>query len=501
MRLKHFLSVFLTLLTLSVGQMWGADETITFSSVCSADEDLQAKSKNGTNFSVYFNKGTNSNKPVYKTTGSAVRVYGGGYFTVSSTTKTIKKIELTFGSSDGSNAISTDVGSYSSSTWTGTATSVKFTVGGSSGHRRLASVAVTYESGCTGTKLGTPVVTAEVSNQQIKLTWPAVSNASSYQLKWNGGSWEAATSPVTQSGLSNGTAYTYQVKAIGNGSTYCDGDASEEASATPNLYHTVTWNTHNGEFATTQVLDNTKPTFPKVNDEDPESCDDNADKFYGWSTTTFNKTDDISEKNIYTSASDMPKVTTDNVVYYAVFTDVEETDYSTVYSSNVTLPNSGTNVASASLTIGSTSNIPAVKLGKNGSGASCSISIPSGTTKLYLHAAGWNGKSSTLQLSTSVGTISPSTSTGLISNSGIANNSPFTLNTNQDGFDIDDYFYEYTLSSVTTPATITITVGTERGVIWGVNAISGSSLGDGNYLTNCCTPLAQINGSVLRTHF
>lgn len=147
MRLKHFLSVFLTLLTLSVGQMWGApDETITFSYVCSVDESLHEGSKTGTDFSVYFNKGTNSNAPIYKTTGNAVRVYGGGYFIVSSTTKTITKIELTFGSGDGSNAITTEDEAYKNSVWEGSASSVTFTVGGTTGHRRLASVAVTYAS-------------------------------------------------------------------------------------------------------------------------------------------------------------------------------------------------------------------------------------------------------------------------------------------------------------------------------------------------------------------
>jgi len=99
------------------------------------------------NVSVTFNKGTGSNAPKYYTTGEAVRVYGGGNFTIASTTATIVKIELTFGTGDGNNEITTDVASYENGTWTGEAQSVKFTVGGTSGHRRIAGITVTYKGG------------------------------------------------------------------------------------------------------------------------------------------------------------------------------------------------------------------------------------------------------------------------------------------------------------------------------------------------------------------
>ena len=54
---------------------------------------------------------------------------------------------MTFGSSDGSNTITTDVNTYSNGTWTGSATSVKFTIGGTSGNRRIKKIAVTYKTG------------------------------------------------------------------------------------------------------------------------------------------------------------------------------------------------------------------------------------------------------------------------------------------------------------------------------------------------------------------
>ena len=97
-----------------------------------------------------FNKGSGSNNPKYYNTGAAVRLYPGGYFTVTSAKKNISKIVLTFGTGDKSNAITTDKGSYSNGTWTAVAgtyeTSVKFTVGGTKDHRRIAGIAVTYYS-------------------------------------------------------------------------------------------------------------------------------------------------------------------------------------------------------------------------------------------------------------------------------------------------------------------------------------------------------------------
>ncbi len=133
------------LCTLAVTTAWAADETITFSELGYSNAQ-EITTVNGTNFTITFNKGTNSNAPKYYTSGTAIRAYGGNYFTIASTSKTITKIEITFGSDDGSNIITTDVQTYSNGTWTGSAKSVKFTIGGTSGNRRIASVAVTYEA-------------------------------------------------------------------------------------------------------------------------------------------------------------------------------------------------------------------------------------------------------------------------------------------------------------------------------------------------------------------
>ena len=100
---------------------------------------------------ITLDKGSNSNDTKYYTTGTAVRVYGGGYFTVSVPNEsTISKITLAFGDGDGTNTITANTGSYTSGTWTGSASSVTFSISGSSGHRRIKTVSVTFATTTQG---------------------------------------------------------------------------------------------------------------------------------------------------------------------------------------------------------------------------------------------------------------------------------------------------------------------------------------------------------------
>ncbi len=126
-------------------------ETIDFSTLNLSNGVAYNDAFDGGNFNVTFSAGNNNGK--YYTTGTAIRAYGGGSFTVESTF-TIARIELTFGSGDGSNDITTDVGAFSSSTWTGSSKSVTFTIGGASGHRRIKAIKVIYEGNDPGTGSG-----------------------------------------------------------------------------------------------------------------------------------------------------------------------------------------------------------------------------------------------------------------------------------------------------------------------------------------------------------
>ena len=123
----------------------GESTTVTFDSTTQGytnAQDVTNANVNGVSFT--FSKGSNNNGPKYYTTGTAIRLYGGNTMTVKVEGAKITTIELGFGSDDGTNAISTNVGTFTSPTWTGDAESVTFTIGGTSGHRRIKTVTVTY---------------------------------------------------------------------------------------------------------------------------------------------------------------------------------------------------------------------------------------------------------------------------------------------------------------------------------------------------------------------
>ena len=121
-------------------------ESVTWSTIYDEQTDVEGQELAiGASAKVTFNKGTNSNKCQYYTTGSAIRVYGGGNFVVSAP-GTITSITLTFGSGDNSNEITANVGTYSDGSWTGEANSVTFSIGGTSNHRRIAGISVTYSA-------------------------------------------------------------------------------------------------------------------------------------------------------------------------------------------------------------------------------------------------------------------------------------------------------------------------------------------------------------------
>ena len=140
--MKKF-TLFLSALFISV-MSFATEVSFDFSAQGYADKTEMKSVTLNDDVTITFNKGTNNNTPKYYTNGNAARVYGGNYFTVTTTSGKFTKIELTFGASDGSNAITTDVGNFATNTWTGTEASVKFTVGGTSGNRRLKAIKVTY---------------------------------------------------------------------------------------------------------------------------------------------------------------------------------------------------------------------------------------------------------------------------------------------------------------------------------------------------------------------
>lgn len=140
----------------------------------------------------------------------------------------------------------------------------------------------------------------------------------------------------------------------------------------------------------------------------------------------------------------------------------DPSDYATTYTSNTTFT-AVDNASDAKVNIDG-KEYDAMKVGTSKKGGSMSVTVPAGTTKLHIHAVGWKDKSSTFAISGA--TVSPASLT-LSSDNGIANNPPFTL-----VGDAKNYYYELSLSDITTETTITFTSvnASPRFVIFGVNA-------------------------------
>ena len=187
--------------------------------------------------SVYFFKGTNSNnKPKYYNTGAAIRCYGGNYFVIHSDSGPISSITVEYGTGDGSNEITTDVGEFDGDTWEGEDTSVTFTVGGTSGHRRIQALAVSYLIQTGG---GTETVEENPYTFNVTGATTGVAN------------FEINTYEITVS------ADPEELGTVSGGGTYEYGDVVELV-ATPNSgYEFVNWTKNNVQVSTeaTYVFD------------------------------------------------------------------------------------------------------------------------------------------------------------------------------------------------------------------------------------------------------
>ena len=121
-----------------------SDNTETIDLTKGFSDKASVTTVNGTDVTATFAKGSNTtNAPKYYKNGTAVRLYSGNTLTISSTTKNITKIEITFSGDGYSNLSLTDgqTGTYKSGTWTGSSNSVAFTNGSS--QSRIQSIKVT----------------------------------------------------------------------------------------------------------------------------------------------------------------------------------------------------------------------------------------------------------------------------------------------------------------------------------------------------------------------
>ena len=117
----------------------------TYSNKASVTGSDASQTATWTNGDITVSAVKNSSSTAFRSSDTDhTRFYAKWTINVASATYTIKKIEFTFASGDGSNTITADKGSFSTDTWTGSASDVTFTIGGTSGHRKISSIKVSY---------------------------------------------------------------------------------------------------------------------------------------------------------------------------------------------------------------------------------------------------------------------------------------------------------------------------------------------------------------------
>ena len=383
-----------------------------------------------TNVTVTHNKGTNNTACQYYTTGPGIRVYGGGNFVVGAPSA-ITAITLTFGTGDGSNAITADVGTYSDGSWTGNAATVTFSVGGTSGHRRIAGISVTYGG---GTSYEDPLTSCSADPVDPTATF----NNGSYTIDgaaldlrtlWTSNSSGAVTYSVTDA---NGTGATI----AGNGYSFsattagtCTVQASQAAVA--DEYNAITKTatiTVNQPTCATPTFSPGAGTYTSTQSVTINCATTSAAIHYTTdgsaptaSSPTYSSAISVSED--MTIRAFATKTNYENSAEASAAYKILDCDwYESFDGTNGTGGNDGQwsgSIATADITADdshswTTTNgkgaYQCIKLGTGDAAGSATTPVLTGLTGsliLTFRAAGWSGESTAVSITSTSGTVSP----------------------------------------------------------------------------------------------
>lgn len=177
---------------------------------------------------------------------------------------------------------------------------------------------------CTTLATPTGLTVSDLTPTSAVLKWDAVSNAAKYQIITTppifGANNTCETNEITYTAnnLTPETTYTWTVKALGNGTTYCDSEKSANATFTTPAKpkYTITWSTPT-DTSTTQVTPGDKVVLPVTN---PTSCSSTYTNFVGWFTEAAGSESNPSTAKPATQVT-AATVPTGDATYYAVFSD------------------------------------------------------------------------------------------------------------------------------------------------------------------------------------
>lgn len=310
------------------------------------------------------------------------------------------------------------------------------------------------------------VVSKDFTGDFEKATWTVIKDAT-FEAGSQVNVWEEVV--VSLSDYASESSLCVALRYTGKANTYriddvkfSDGEAAPSLSVTP---QTKTLSSDAGSFDIT-VNSNTKWSVSSDNSDFTLSANDGEGNSTVTVTYTANTTDTKRVVNVIFTA--------DNLEAVCEITQREkDAQTSGDYTSNVDITSNvsnGVKAASEEVIIDG-ETYTALKLGtsKVGGSYTTASALPvTGEVTLSLYALGWNGKSSEVTITiNNAGTIngSESVTLPLVSNSGVANNTPYTVTVSE-----DDY-YTLELSGVTSATTLTFSTSDSkpRCVIFGAN--------------------------------
>jgi len=537
MRLKHLLSVFLTLLTLGVGQMWGTHTVIKAGDMVSGQKYIIAA---GTDYYLIpnsYSEGASGSLGTYSSTLTEAAAWtftkSGDYWYISTV---VNKNTVYLGHNSKNNGVRTNASSQaytisetssgastvylvansrylsctpSNSNWrcygntnTGTVTLTLYRVDAATGPtitKSSSMTTLTYSNGSPvaqyftvgGTNLTNNVTVTAPANGKYEVS---TSQNSGYgnSVELSKGNGTLANTNVyirLKSGLAGGNISADNISITSTGAT------AQTISVSGSVPYTITWMANGSEHATTYVAVGSTLALPAT-DPVPNTCGCTGKAFFGW----------YGGGTSYKNASVAPSIAVagDAVnadkTYYAVFADASDggsttkwvlTALSAVTEGTYALVNQTNHAFNG--TINSSGH------GDCTTGTFTFVndeatSAPTGTCEIVFEAVTGGFK---MKMGNNYLYASKAGSGGFSSHSTENSywkyaSSNWTYNSNS------AYLRSY---NATTGGLRVYGANNGDGVLRLAKKTTVSSVTYSNYETSCCTPLASINGSFFRYHF